>query len=403
MNSLKSRKIAILAPSAPPLGGGGVSSAHFNLYKILKRIGYDIYLITFGDEGDPTDEEEIVRFGSSPRLRWLINLGIYFYLKSKGSKKLAYQVSDILTLVPGALKVNRYLRVLKPDVVILPDHGAPGLFISKRNCKLFLVSHHNPARFVGNPLVGDFCPIDARIAVNLEQRVLRKIDGVICPSEYMRKSFQSTFQFTESVAVIPNLVDAAFVASVPGADLRKQLDLDDAAPLIFIPSAGSRPKGARFVYEIVRRLTAAYGRPLGFYLSGAIENELQMELRHAPANARLFAPGHVNYGENLAYMKTCSFGVSPTLIENFSMAILEANYCRLPMVVFDVGGNREIVSPGENGFLAPYLDVEALIAAAVSLLDQDRLVALRARTLAAVEKKFQYPVILEQLVRFLHQ
>src|SRR5690606_14453996 len=109
---------------------------------------------------------------------------------------------------------------------------------------------------------------------------LRKIDGVICPSEYMRQSFQNTFQFTGNVAVIPNLVDGALVASVPVVDVRKQLDLDDSAPVVFIPSAGSRPKGSRFVYEIVRRLSTYYGRPLGFYLSGAIEEELQMELGH---------------------------------------------------------------------------------------------------------------------------
>jgi glycosyltransferase involved in cell wall biosynthesis len=102
-------------------------------------------------------------------------------------------------------------------------------------------------------------------------------------------------------------------------------------------------------------------------------------------------------------MKACSFGVSPTLIESFGMAILEANYCHLPMVVFDAGGNREIVTPGENGFLAPYLDVEALIAEAESLFDHDRLVTMRERTLAAVEKKFKQPVILEQLVSFLQQ
>ncbi|OGR33186.1 MAG: hypothetical protein A2091_02810 [Desulfuromonadales bacterium GWD2_61_12] len=401
MTAPKDQKIVIMASSAPPWGGGGIASAHYNLYNGLKRLGVDVTLVTFGEHGKYPKADGIVRFGSSPRLRWLLNLGLWFYLKAKGSRKTAYQLSDILSSMPGALKANWQLRQLNPDIVILPDHGAPGLFVGKRDRKIFLVAHHNPARFIGNPLVGDFCPIDAGNAVSLEQRALWKYDGVICPSEYMRESFNGTYAFAGAVTVIPNLVDDVTIAAIPVAELRNKLDLSESAPIVFIPSAGSRTKGSRYVYEIIRRLSAAYGRPLGFYLSGSIEDDLRIELQHAPAQARIFAPGHVSYDENIAFMKACSFGVSPTLIENFSMAILEANFCRLPMVVFDVGGNREIVTSGENGFLVPYLDVEALIASAARLFDAGRLAELRERTLRTVENKFHHHGILKSILLFL--
>jgi glycosyltransferase involved in cell wall biosynthesis len=72
-------------------------------------------------------------------------------------------------------------------------------------------------------------------------------------------------------------------------------------------------------------------------------------------------PGKVSYHDNMGHVRSCSFAVSATLIENFSMSLLEACFYGLPVVTFDVGGNSDIVRDGENGFLVPYLDAEGLI------------------------------------------
>jgi glycosyltransferase involved in cell wall biosynthesis len=57
-----------------------------------------------------------------------------------------------------------------------------------------------------------------------------------------------------------------------------------------------------------------------------------------------------------------------SLTEGYSIALLEACACALPIVATSVGGNGEIVRDGVNGLLVAPSDVDALAAAMLSLL-----------------------------------
>jgi glycosyltransferase involved in cell wall biosynthesis len=395
-------KILIIAPSAPPLGGGGITSAHYNLFTILKKRGLTVFFATFGDWPVIAEKEGVFRFGGSP---WLIKLLLFVlwpYLKLRGSRKLAYQIADILAAFPGSIRLNHFIKTVNPDIVVLPDHGAPGLFISGgKNRSLFLIAHHNPARFIGNPLLGDFCPLDAELAVGLERRVLRKVSGVICPSEYMLNSMKTTYGNFLPITVIPNVVDIEEIDASPKARLDERLGLNPEATVVYIPSAGSRLKGSRFVFEIVRRLSSTSKQPLGFYLSGDIPDDLKEELRYVPDTTRLLMPGQLSYRDHLALVKGCSFGVSPTLIDSFGMAILEAGYCGLPMVAFNVGGTGEVIADGNNGYLVPYLDVEELIAKATQLLDRQNCLKMGETTKDYMNTRFDQHDIINRFMNFI--
>lgn len=49
-----------------------------------------------------------------------------------------------------------------------------------------------------------------------------------------------------------------------------------------------------------------------------------------------------------------------TLIEGLPLALAEAASCSLPLIATDIGGNREIVSDGVNGYIVPPEDAGAL-------------------------------------------
>ena len=358
------RRIAIVSHSFPPHGGGGITSLNANLFQALKRKGIRVRVFTFGDHGlQRSEEEDIIRNGSPKALIRILRIlnRIFFRLAERAT--FAYQVLDILESGVGSFRINRQLSAFAPDVVILPDHNAPGFFLRKKSIggSWILISHHNPMRFLDNPLIGVHSRKDASWALRLENRVLSKIDKVICPSAYMRHIFAATYAFSGPVSVIPNLVDADLLTSLAEKDIRTNIGLSPDAPVVYIPSAGARLKGARFVFEIIRRLAGMTEREVGFYLSGAVDGELRYECMFAPKNAKIYMPGKVAYRENVGLVKSCSYAISPTLIENFSMSLLEACFLGLPVVTFDVGGNAEIIRDGENGFLVPYLDVEMLI------------------------------------------
>lgn len=364
-------RIAVASPSAPPARSGGVASAHYNLYKGLIAIGCAATLLTYNEFTKLADSTTILRGGASPQLRRLINLIVSTWLKLLGSRANAYQVHDIVASVPGTLHMNRQLARLAPDFLVIPDRGAPGLCLLPGKTRVIQVIHHIPMRFVDEPLLGDFCRADAVQATALEQRALRKVDAVVCPSEYIRDVFANTYRFVGEIRVIPNSIDLSALDTITSVDVRNILGLDAGAPVVYIPSAGSPFKGAPYVARIISALATAHLDPIGFYLSGEIGAELAAELAAAPVNARIHTPGATPPAETLGLLKSCSFGVSPTLIENFSMALLEAGGCGVPMVTFDVGGNRELVADGDSGFLVPCGNMELLLHRARQLLQPE--------------------------------
>lgn len=65
------------------------------------------------------------------------------------------------------------------------------------------------------------------------------------------------------------------------------------------------------------------------------------------------------------------FFVLPSRLEGFPMSILEAMSHRLPVVCTPVGGNPELVTDGEHGYLVPVDDAPALAAAMGKLVGDE--------------------------------
>lgn len=365
------KRIAVLSSSYPPLGDGGITSAHFNLAGALRRQGHEVRSFTFLDRPFHHSTEEVVRRGIPAPIRQIVTRTSNLFLRLKGEQGYLYQFAYDLTGALGGLLLLPSIRAFRPDIIIVPDRGAPSAFWPLMpGSKILFLSHHNPLRFVDNPLIGELSVKDARLAVNIESLGLGKAHAVVCPSSYMKTVFAGAYRFTGKTMVIPNVADAEFISSIPASSsLRAELGLSREAPVIYIPSAGSRIKGRAFVPEIIRRIAAAHKRELGFYLSGHLDHELRHLIACLPENARAYSPGHMPYTETIATVKECDLCVSPTLLESFGMALLEAAFCGIPLVCFDAGGNRDLVRNGETGFLVPALDVDALIERSLHCLE----------------------------------
>jgi glycosyltransferase involved in cell wall biosynthesis len=387
---MTSRRIAVVAESAPPAPGGGIASSHHHLAQLLTKAGHDVHVFTYMHQGlCATSLDHVTRL-AAPRVieRLLFSAGqTVFRLLDHG--RTAYQTPDILSALPGALRLSRPIQNFGPDLVILPDQGAPGLAIDlPKQARVVLVAHHNPSRFLDNPLLGQHSALDAKLAIRLEQFAVNKASRVVCPSAYMAGAFKASYRFSGPIDIVPNLIDEQELAPIPPFDFASALGIDRDVPVIYIPSAGSRYKGARFVPELMRRLVAERTGRVAFYLSGSIPSDMKAELAQSLPGAQIFMPGHVTQQQNIGFVKGCAFALSPTLIENFSMAFLEALYCSLPIVTFDVGGNREMIEDGQNGHIVPYLDVTALFLRSLDLLASNRLSDLRSQTLAHTHERF---------------
>jgi glycosyltransferase involved in cell wall biosynthesis len=83
--------------------------------------------------------------------------------------------------------------------------------------------------------------------------------------------------------------------------------------------------------------------------------------------------------------------VLPTFFENFSITILEAMACGLPVITSDVGGVPEAVIDGQNGFLLPPGDDKALFLSVQKMADQiDLMKEMGKCALDFVRKRFSW-------------
>lgn len=396
-------RIAIVAPSAPPYGAGGVASAHYNLWRALRRRGYDVRLFTFFDNGvKDKPAKGIIRHGLAPV--WFKRLFVLLLLPWRFLQpgKLAYQTAEILRNAPGALRMARSIYAFSPQTVLLSDHGAPGLWLRKmRDQHFVLISHHNPARLAAESGMGDFSRLDTRLAIWLENQVLKKIDHVLCPSRYMHTWFRKTYRFSGPAGVVPNLIELAGVDQIKPRNIRKQLGLPSRAKVVYLPSAGGYIKGARYLLRIIDKLQLKLKFPLGFYIPGFVEPDVMAQLRQHPARARMLLPGQVSYSAHIQYVKACDVAISPALMENFSMAIVEAAYLGLPVIAFKRGGNADIIDDGRNGFLFSGLNVDAMAQRAAVLLNSPTLSELRKRTQKYTRAKFEADRVLDSYLKVL--
>ncbi|MBF0355130.1 MAG: glycosyltransferase family 4 protein [Alphaproteobacteria bacterium] len=359
------KRVAVVAPSFPPSKAGGVASSHERLASLLEKSGCQVRRFAFLDGHLSSDA--VFRACASDRWKRTIDTLSTLFFRLADPSGRAYQTSDILKSLPGARRLKRGILDFAPHEIILPDHGCPGLGLGAfpSSSRVTLVAHHNPMRFVNCPGLNSHSPLDAKIAVALENFSLSNIHRVIAPCHYMAAEFRQTYRFSGDLAIIPNLIDIAELDAISPLDPRREMGLAPQAPLIYIPSAGSRIKGSAMLPELIRRIADLYQDPFGLYLSGSVSEQLVHQL---PNHIPVFTPGHLPVDTNLAYVKSCSFALSPTLVENFSMALLEVQMMGLAVVTFDIGGNRELVSVGQTGFIVAPFDVVSMAGKASELL-----------------------------------
>ena len=369
MNNLK---IAIYTKSFPP-AGGGVATTHYNLINLLKP-HFDVKVFVYDEDTNDFSNFYIKR-RKNKFLERLVFKFIKFKYHSKSPSSTFASVKEIVSSFYPILKLNKKLNQFRPDIIIVPDKNVPHYLIKKpKDAQLMLIAHHNYKRFRNRPLLGLQDWLDADIATSMENKAMAKVDYVISPSSYMLNKYaQSTYNGVNQI-IIPNFIDEALLSSNP---ISTPFDaFFNTGLVIYIPSAGSQIKGSKYVFEIIRRLSK-HSESVRFYLSGQLKEELTVELNQF--RDIILNPGHVNWLDNISLIQKCAFALSPTLEDNFSNALLEAQTLGLPVVTFDTGGNKEIIEDESSGFILPYLDVEGLIAQSVKLIDDANLRRVMAK------------------------
>ncbi|MBK5921038.1 hypothetical protein CCR80_08335 [Rhodothalassium salexigens] len=287
--------------------------------------------------------------------------------------------SNPFTLMGTASQLSRYLAQEKVSVVHL--RSRPGAWPARR-----------AARRRGTATVATVSALSSaggKLAQWLEKAVERA-DRVIAPSAYVQQALGEAGMSDRRIRHIPPGVDLARFnpAGIQAAriiNLARDWQVPDGAAVVLCPAADADDPGTR---RLVDAMALVRAKPVVAYLLGEADGALDglqrlVDDRELNERVRLYGPCR---DLPAAYMLSDVVAVPNMVPPVFGQEIAEAAAMGRPVVATDLGASREMVAPGETGWLVvPDNDAalaEAIDRAVLMDLGHRRAMALAARRLA---------------------
>jgi glycosyltransferase involved in cell wall biosynthesis len=166
----------------------------------------------------------------------------------------------------------------------------------------------------------------------------------------------------KNVEVIPNGVDTSKFDIV-------ETKKSDTFRILFVGKF-SEQKGLTYLIEsagdVLKKNPEAEFHLIG---SGPLEDEIKAEIENRGFTNNFKLRGEI-YGEELILeYKAADIFVLPSIYEGQSLTILEAWAAKLPVVATNVGGNKEFIRDGVNGYLVEAKNPKKLSEAIIKLME----------------------------------
>lgn len=364
-------KILVLTHEFPPVGGGGGRVAQ-DIANGLSRRGHEVRVLTAHLDGLP-DEETLdgVRIQRVAKRRREA-------FRAKFADMARY---DWAALTEGL----RVVRTWKPDLIhahFAVPAGAVALALSKLTGVPYVLTAH-----LGD--VPDALPEKTggwfRWLYPLTPPIWRGATRVAAVSEFTRQL--ALKHYPVSIDVILNGMD---MHSLPAHQ-----PIHGAAPHIVFAGRFVEQKNPQHLVDSLKRIqhlpwTCAM---LG---DGPLLEQVRETVRGCGLEERIHFPGWVTPEDVLAAFAQGDILVLPSRSEGLSVVGVQALGMGLALVLSDAGGNRELVRNGQNGFLFPTGNLDALQSAIQTLLENPSLLQSAQQSSRELARKFDLDVIVEQ-------
>ena len=210
--------------------------------------------------------------------------------------------------------------------------------------------------------------------------ILPKVDRIICNSMYTQCSIQAAYPGTASkLCHVYDPVEAR-PAPADGSAIRRELGLTEQ-DLVVGHVGGLIPQRdqATLIRAVARlRRSCPYVKLL-VVGDGPERGRLEALVRELDLAEHVRLTGYRDAGEALAVM---DIYVNPCVDEGFGIAVVEAMFAGLPVVIARAGSHLELIADGRSGFLFAAGDADALAAHLLRLIhdpDAAKRLGLNAR------------------------
>jgi L-malate glycosyltransferase len=277
---------------------------------------------------------------------------------------------DLIALAPrtemdlgAAWRLSRLVKQLKPDIVHAHDpHGVA----------MAALALSMSTALAKPPLV-----VARRVDFHLRSTSLsrwkhRQVDCFICASGAIRKMLVADGVPDARAVTVHEGIDIGRVDAAPAANLHEELWLPHQAPIVGNVAALVPHKGQRHLIETaVLVLPQVPDTRFVIAGEGELRPALERQIRDHHLEKHVVLAGF--RPDVLSVHKAFDIFAMSSVTEGLGTSLLDAMAAGKPIVATTAGGIPEVVADGETGFLAPPRDHNAMAAAIVRLLKDERL------------------------------
>lgn len=176
---------------------------------------------------------------------------------------------------------------------------------------------------------------------------------VICCSYFMKEQIAETLEVPEDkMDVIANGIDATkFDITFDMSEFRKGF----ASPnekIVFFVGRMVPEKGVQVLIRSIPEVISRYNDVRFVIVGGGKKDHLVQLAEEIGVSSKIFFTGYIDDESLLKLYKVIDVAVYPSLYEPFGIVALEAMAAKVPVVVSDAGGLREVVDHGSTGLTA---------------------------------------------------
>jgi len=196
----------------------------------------------------------------------------------------------------------------------------------------------------------------------------RMYDRVIAISEGIRTVLLSQDIPEDKMVCVPSAVDQELYQKVCRNEwFRGEFGLGPEMKAIGVIAQLIPRKGHRFLIEAAPSILKACPEArFIFFGQGPLKDHLESLCRENDLDGKVLFGG---FRRDLEKILPClSMVVHPATMEGLGVALLQASAAGVPIVASRTGGIPEILLDGQNGYLVPVGDVDALAQAIIALL-----------------------------------
>ncbi|MFH1784727.1 MAG: glycosyltransferase family 4 protein [bacterium] len=309
---------------------GGAEGQALKLAQELKKKGIDIFIVTRRVRGlskfesfKGIDLYRLWGLGKDNRISSLFfSINLLFFLIKKRSQYQIIHCHLLSTLTVICILIGKLLN--KKVIAKLGGSGRYGDLWAIKN----------------KALLGR-----AKLWV-----LINYIDLFICPSREIRQELLNTGTSQDKVMMIPNGVS---INNFFPLDLFLKQELKQKmgmkGQLIIFSGRLSPEKDLETLLSVFKEIVKDYEIALLILGAGPLESKYQDWVGQNQLKEKVYFLGNIE--KVTPYLQISDIFVLPSLSEGLSNSLLEAMACGIPAVVTDIGGNRDMIHDGINGFL----------------------------------------------------